>query len=83
MLKFAIIVWKVFTILSQTMNIITNAIVIYDIYVVLRNPFYPRQKRCNQYALIITTISLVLMVYLFCVIDANQLSLSLYGAQSI
>ena len=42
MMKIDIIIWKVVTILFNFVNVATNSFYFLDIFLTIKNPFYPR-----------------------------------------
>ncbi len=60
--------WCVLKVLFLNINIILNSLVFIDLFLTIRNPFYPRKRRMTSYsfiviAVIVSTIAWVIWSY--------------------
>lgn len=77
-LKLLLISWKVCFATLLIMNIVTNGLIYIDLYLTLKNPFYPRARRAKKYFMIlfcvfISSISVAIFAY-----KNNTISLNVY-----
>ena len=61
--RYQLITWKVLTIITTYMHLAANSIIFIDLYLTLKNPFYPREKRVAKYNIFI------LVVFIFSAIN--------------
>lgn len=73
-----LIYWKVSFIVGTHLQLALNSIIFFDLWLTLRNPFYPRRKRNKYYntffLLVLTYSSTFTIIYL----TKNDISLTLY-----
>ena len=63
-----ILFWKGIYYMGTLIQITLNSMIFIDLWLALRNPFYPRRKRNKYY----NTALLLLFVYIFLIISTNQ-----------
>lgn len=78
MFRFFIISWKTIVIVSTYLYIVANSIVFVDLYLTLRNPFYPRKKRVIRYKIFLLLIMGITLGLQLWSILKNQTSINLY-----
>jgi len=76
--RFFIISWKTIVIVSTYLYIVANSIVFVDLYLTLRNPFYPRKKRVIRYKIFLLLIMGITLGLQLWSILKNQTSINLY-----
>ena len=67
-----LITWKQIDFISLFTTLLLNCLLFLDIYLVLRNPFYPRYNRCKKY-----TLTSIVMVFIVMIVTMNNISM--YG----
>lgn len=64
-MRFDIFIWHIGYPFLVFTNVLLNMMLVFDTYFLLRNPFYPRKKRCNQYMFTIIFLDVLLFIILF------------------
>ena len=70
-LRVLIIAWKVIVISVSFLNIACNSILFFDMYLTLKNPFYPRKKRVLYYYIFLTVVLLASLTNIIYSIYSN------------
>ena len=73
-----IISWKVMVITFTYLHLGANSVIFIDLYLTLRNPFYPRKKRVWKYRIFLLMILIFALINMLKSIFTYQTSLNLY-----
>jgi hypothetical protein len=73
-----IINWKVMVIVLTYLHLCANSILFIDLYLTLKNPFYPRHKRVIKYKIFLFTVFFCSMFNILWSIFRNRTSINLY-----
>ena len=73
-----IISWKVMVITLTYLHLGANSIIFIDLYLTLRNPFYPRKKRVWKYRLFLSNIFVFCLFIMLQSIFSYKTSINLY-----
>jgi hypothetical protein len=71
--------WKLLTTVSAYLTLAANSLVFIDLYLTIRNPFYPRKKRFQKYLIILGSMTLFFTTILFLSIKNEGTDLFLYS----
>lgn len=71
--------WKLLTTISAYMTLASNSLVFIDLYLTIRNPFYPRKKRFHRYMIILGSMTLFFSSLLLFSISKEGTDLFLYS----
>lgn len=82
LMKIDIIIWKVVTILFNLVNVATNSFYFLDIFLTIKNPFYPRQKRCTVYTSLLALFFVTMLCWLLFSIIRFGTTISLYDLKN-
>ena len=73
-----IISWKVMVITFTYLHLGANSVIFIDLYLTLKNPFYPRKKRVWKYRIFLLMILVFALINMLKSIFTYQTSLNLY-----
>ena len=79
--KTLLIMWKTICISMTYMQLTANSIIFIDLYLTLKNPFYPRKKRMLAYNLILIVVMIISSSTLLLSIANEGTSLNLYDSK--
>lgn len=77
-LKKLILCWKVLFATLLQLNIVTNGLIYIDLYLTLKNPFYPRSRRAKKYYIIMLSVFLVSSSISYYTYTNNTFTLKVY-----
>ena len=76
--RYQLITWKVATIISTYMHLAANSIIFIDLYLTLKNPFYPREKRVSRYNIFLLVVFIFSAINILYSIISQGTNLNLY-----
>ena len=76
--RYQLITWKVATIISTYMHLAANSIIFIDLYLTLKNPFYPREKRVSKYNIFLLVVFIFSAINILYSIGNKGTNLNLY-----
>ena len=77
-LKKLIVSWKVLFATLLQLNIVTNGLIYIDLYLTLKNPFYPRSKRAIKYYFILLFVFLMSSSVSYYTYTSKTITLKIY-----
>jgi hypothetical protein len=76
--RFQLITWKDTTMISTYMHLAANSIIFMDLYLTLKNPFYPREKRVTKYNIFLMVVFFFSAINIIYSIETSGTNLNLY-----